>query len=77
MFDNIGGKIKGLAKVMFWIEAIAFVVLGLACFGETLDNGNLYGVIGCMFMLGGPIFALISSLFIYGFGILVERAERY
>ena len=29
MYDNIGGKIKGLAKTIFIIEAIAAVITGI------------------------------------------------
>lgn len=36
MFDNIGGKIKTLAKVICWIEIIASTATGivLCCRGE-------------------------------------------
>ena len=29
MYDNIGGKIKGLAKAVFIVEAIAAIIAGI------------------------------------------------
>ena len=37
MYDNIGGKIKGLAKAMFIVEAIVAVIAGIALFATDDD----------------------------------------
>ena len=29
MYDNIGGKIKGLAKIIFIIEAVGAIITGI------------------------------------------------
>ena len=79
MFDNIGSKIKSYAKANFWIETIASVLLGiilLAIASETYsDLEEIYTIIGIVFLLGGPATAYITSIFLYGFGQLVENSD--
>jgi hypothetical protein len=55
MWDNIGGKIKSLAKVLFWIgviRAFAAFLLGLAAGSEYHVLGAVSGDIGAMMSLG-------------------------
>ncbi len=66
MFDNIGGKIKGLAKVLFWIEAISAVIAGLVTV-EVTEGFSL------LFALAGILVAWISSWFLYGFGEIIDK----
>jgi hypothetical protein len=66
MYDNIASKIKALAQISFAIVAIASIVLGIA-----LLNGT-YGW-SLVIVVVGPLMAWISSLFLYGFGELIER----
>ncbi len=66
MFDNIGGKIKGLAKVLFWIEAIGAVIAGLVMVEDTEG-------ISLLFALAGILVAWISSWFLYGFGEIIDK----
>lgn len=73
MFQNIGGKIKGLAKVAFCIGAIASVILGLFLLisGEGII-GDVCFIIGPVFLILGPILSWLSSFVLYGFGELVD-----
>ena len=72
MYDNIGGKIKGLAKAIFFIEAIATVITGFIILANSYYfEGILTGV---LVIIVGPIFAWISSWLLYGFGELIEKA---
>ena len=70
MYDNIGGKIKGLAKVIFVVETIASIGLGIALMAifESMV------VIGLVTLLLGPVVAWVSSWFLYGFGELIDKA---
>ena len=70
MYDNIGGKIKGLAKATFIIEAIAVVITGIALMASDEDMIP----IGLLVMVVGPIVAWVSSWLLYGFGELVDKA---
>ena len=66
MFDNIGGKIKGLAKVLFWLEAIAAVIVGFVLVEGTEG-------LSLLFAIAGVLVAWISAWFLYGFGEIIEK----
>ena len=68
MFENIGGKIKKLAKVLFVIVALSAVISAIAVF---VVNEDLI-LLGLSIMIAGPIVAWISSWTLYAFGELVE-----
>ena len=68
MYDNIGGKIKGLAKAMFIVEAIVAVIAGIVSF--TADDDFI--LVGLLTLFCGPIVAWVSSWILYAFGELVE-----
>lgn len=73
MFKNIGKKIKGLAKVLFWLLAICSVVIGLYLLDDTDGISAAIGV-------GGVLVAWIGSWFLYGFGEIIDKLceiERY
>ena len=82
MFDNIGGKIKTLAKVLCWIGIIASLVFAIVLWSQnnqydyvtrartnTIGTGLIVLVIGC---LG----SWMGSFFMYGFGELIEETTR-
>ncbi len=70
MYDNIGGKIKALAKAIFIFEAIAAVIAGIALMAAN-DDLILFGVLA---LILGPAVAWVSSWLLYGFGELIEKA---
>lgn len=67
MYDNIGSKLKTLAQAEFAIGAIATLVWGI-----VLLNGSAWGM-GLLVLIGGPIAAWISSLWIYGIGEIYDK----
>ena len=69
LYGNIGGKIKGLAKWTFIVEAIGAIITGivLMCSDSTL---MLYGLLTIFF---GPIVAFVSTWILYGFGELIDN----
>ena len=69
MYDNIGGKIKGLATAIFIIEAIVGIIYGIALMATDED----LILIGLLVLVGGPIVAWVSSWLIYGFGELIDK----
>ena len=69
MYDNIGGKIKGLAKGTFIVEAIAAIIFGIAMMAEG-DEGLV--IAGALTLFCGPIVAYVGSWILYAFGQLVE-----
>ncbi len=68
MFDDIGGKIKGLAKVLFGLEAIATVIAGFVFVDATDGLSLLYAIVGVLA-------AWVSAWFLYGFGQLIENSD--
>ena len=83
MFDNIGGKIKGLAKLIFWIISIACIILGCITiiygFKNPGDNSqNIMPSIlrGSGIAIGGVIMAWLQNFLLYGFGELVDSNQK-
>lgn len=68
MFDEIGRKIKILAKSFTVIGIIIFVIYGIIIF----TNNRLLGL---AIMVGGSFLSWISSFVLYGFGHLIENTE--
>lgn len=78
MFDNIGGKIQVLAKIICWIGIIACIIVGII----IIVNATQYRYtrtdevfIGIVVIIGGSIFSWIGSFVLYGFGELVENSS--
>ena len=71
MFDNIGGKIKGLAIIITAIGILGSVVGGIVMF--TIDEDLI--AIGLVVMIVGPLVSWISSFMLYGFGQLVQNSD--
>ena len=69
MYDNIGGKIKSLAKASFIFASIVEIIAGLALIAseEMILTGLLVLVLG-------PVVSWVSSWMLYGFGELIDKA---
>lgn len=72
MFNNVGNKIKNLAKVLFWIGVAASVI------GAALLMFATYGMItiGIAVLIVGPLFSWIGSWMLYGYGELIDTNVR-
>lgn len=82
MFNNIGGKIKGLAVTICIIGIVASVLSGIGViagtsvfdFDEELTAG---GVLAGVFVMAiGSLLSWIGSFMLYGFGQLVQNSDR-
>ena len=71
MFKNIGGKIKGLAKVICIVEIAISVVAGIGMICSGYNDAMVS--MGCVVMIVGPLVSWIDSFFTYGFGELIEN----
>ena len=69
MFENVGEKIKTVAKVVCWIGIIISAVYGLISFAE---NGHIMSLI--IWALGA-LLSWIGSFVMYGFGQLVVNSD--
>lgn len=74
MFDNVGGTLKGLAKIICWLGIILFVIFGLVqCADEYADDEDMTA--GFLTSTVGSVVSWLSSLGLYAFGELVERVS--
>ena len=71
MFNNIGEKIKDLAKAIEWIGILASCAWGI--FIICYDVNNLVG--GVAIMAIGSLLSYLSTLTLYGFGQLIENSN--
>lgn len=72
MFDNIGGKIKSLAKVVTWIGIVCSIIAGIAVLANADSSISWVGI---LIIPGGIVISWISSLTLYGFGELVANSS--
>jgi uncharacterized integral membrane protein len=85
MFNNVGHKIKTVAKIFTWIGIISCVLCG---FIIIFSGGNINKMTGVYFgyaasipsglaiMIMGSIGSWLLNLTLYGFGELVENSTR-
>lgn len=78
MFQNIGEKIKMLAKVVCWVGIVGCVIGGivLCAAGAGLGNDELMIGLGVVLMLAGPLASWIGSFVLYGYGELIVRVTE-
>jgi len=81
MFNNVGAKIKSLAKVVCWVGIIASVIYGIIL---MMAASNSYSsveqttalITGLLIMIIGSVASWILSVVLYGFGQLVEDNQQ-
>ena len=84
MYNNVGKKIQGIAKVIGWISLISGIFVWLILITNGYDSyyGRRYitedDYIGWIVLISG-ILGFMSSWFTYGFGQLIDdvHALRY
>ena len=68
MFNNIGEKLKSVARIITVFGIIVSIIAGIL----TLKNNG----IGIVIALLGSLVSWMSSLALYGFGQLIENSDR-
>lgn len=71
MYNNIGGKIKGLSIAFAVMEAALAAIIG--CIMIITDDDM--AIAGIIIIVVGCIVAWISSWLLYGFGELIENTR--
>ncbi len=73
-YVNVGGKIKGLAKVIFIISAIITGMLGLVMLVFAARFENPLAIFAVLILAGlGILMAWISSWMLYGYGEIITK----
>ena len=70
-FNNIGKKIKTMAKISFYLLSVLFLFYGILLIIKT-DND----ILGLLWLILGPIISWISSFVLYGFAQLVDNSDK-
>ena len=76
MFNNIGGKLKELAKIVFVLGVIASVSFAIALFTGDLAKDFGQGeklIFGLIVIVAGIVASWVSTWFIYGFGEIIDK----
>jgi len=79
MWDNIGEKIKGLAKIIAFLGIVLSVIGGIILLfigWNQSYSGGIYIVIGFITMIVGSLISWISAWFMYGFGELIVKTNE-
>ncbi len=70
MFNNVGEKIKTIAKVVVWISIAICVIYGFVLLVSVEDMA----LVGLLVMTVGSFISWVSGLVLYGFGELIENS---
>lgn len=73
MFNNIGSKIKTLAKVLTWIGIIGSIAAGAAMVDVVDEDIVVIVMLGTI--IGGSLVSWVGSFLLYGFGQLIENTD--
>ncbi len=90
MFKNIGRKIKGLTKVLFWLGFVFWIMAGLAVMAigilttpVSFDGSDsftatffIFIVLGILVIGIGFLISWISCFFMYGYGELIDKTAE-
>ena len=75
--NNIGGKIKCLAALFFWLGIGVSIIIGFAMLIAGCVDGVLgTAIIGLVLMIFGSLAAWINCWLLYGYGQLIENSDR-
>lgn len=72
-FNNIGRKIKILAKTITGIGITASVIYGIVVVWQS--NSPIFIIQGLLTMIVGSLISWLSSVTLYGFGQLIENTD--
>ena len=72
MYNNIGNKIKALAKVICIFIAIIWVIVGFFLILNRYSS-PFVRLVGILTIVVGPLSAWVGSFLLYGFGELIEQ----
>ncbi len=75
MWRNCGRKIQITSIIWLVVAAIASLVGAIELWSKNSSYFNTVGL-GFLVLIGGALLGIISSWLMYGFGVIVEKAEH-
>lgn len=76
MFENIGGKLKGLAYFLCIIGIIFSIFYGFYLIFSDRGIYDVSGTVGVLYLVFGPLISWVSAWALYGIGEAVENSEN-
>ena len=84
MFNNIGLKIKGFAKFLFWIGviftilgAIVIIISGVRNSSYNSSSETLVYILGGILVIPfGIVISWLETFLLYGFGELIDSNQK-
>lgn len=73
MWNNIGSRLRRLAKITCWLGIVFSVIGGITYIAGGQQDGVITGI---TVLIVGSFGAWISSWTMYGLGIVVESIEK-
>ncbi len=75
MYKNIGKKIKGFSIFFAWVMIAASCFFAFyRLYNNGVTNNNI--IITVAIIVCGTLFGLFASWFMYGFGVIADKAEK-
>ena len=71
--DNIGAKIKNLAKWSCWITILLIWIAAPIAFIVLISEGSVFVLVPLIAALGAPVLVWVGSWAMYAFGEFIER----
>lgn len=79
MYENVGGKIKGVAQTFtvigIIISVLLFIVLMIPAGEAAREGSGTELIFPFVVLIIGCLFSWLSSLVLYGFGQLIENTD--
>lgn len=78
LFHRLGRTFQCIALFICIVGTVASVIAGIVLLIASYNVywlENLYRTLGCTFLLAGPLVFWLSSLMLYAFGELIDRAR--
>lgn len=78
MFNNPGNKLKGIAKAIFVLIILLYLLLAVSAYvtlieeSSTSGNGVLFAIFILLGLAIGALVGWLSSIILYAFGELIE-----
>lgn len=72
MFENIGHKIKILAKVVCWVGIVCSVLWGIIFIVQNTEQAAIGIMMAALYALA----SWVGSFCLYGFGELIEKVTE-
>ena len=72
LYNNVGGKIKGLVSFFTWLGIIASIIAGIVIM--FIDEQMI--LVGVLVILLGSLGSWLSGLLLYGYGQLIENSDK-